>query len=433
MLPQNNEKRLKIAIIGGGPAGLGAAIELAKLPFTDWKLYEKRPQLSEIGGGFSLQPQTWRLLERNGVARSLSADDYFRSADGHVEQRRHARPSNGRTGELLVVKYNPDDLASKHHSCRLIRAKLQSALLEHVDQTRIHLSKRLVHLEHLKNSQVKLIFADGTEDTVELVVAADGIRSCIRNFSFPDHKLQYSGQSVYRTIISKTAASKIDGIPWAPVFWKHVSGLYVYTCPLGNDDFEVTARIRRPQEHLEPTSWGQPFKLDFLLHEYKDFCLPIRQILSLAAEADTQEFALFSGPHLKQVTSSGSIAFVGDSSHAMLGNFGSGAGFALEDVYTLTRVLDRAWLKQESLSSALDLYSSIRSPHYERLYGVIERFTSIKVALRAERLGLDDEIAERIRRISQASESWMFHYRIDQAVDNALAKADETSLDAQKR
>ncbi|KAI1772378.1 FAD/NAD(P)-binding domain-containing protein [Hypoxylon cercidicola] len=419
MSPKSNEKRLKVAILGGGPAGLGAAIELAKLPFVDWELYEKKPQISETGGGLSLQPQIWRLLEHNGAANHITAKDFFRSAEGQIEQRR-----NGRSGELLTVKHNLENVPLNHQSCRLARAKLQAALLKNVDQTHIHLAKKLIEVEHLPNNRVRISFDDGGEDDVDLLVAADGIRSLVRTFSFPHYALRYNGQTVYRTIVSKTDVEKIDGIPWAPVFWKHISGLYVYTCPLGDNDFEVTARIRRPEQGQEPVSWGQPFDLHTLLYEYDDFCLPIRQILRLAAEGETQEFALFSGPRLKHVVSHGNIAFVGDSSHPLLGNFGSGAGFALEDVYTLTKALDWAWPKEKPLADALELFDSIRSPHYKRLYEVVDGFAAIKAELRSENLLVDEEIAERVKRISCASESWMYYYEIDKVVHEFLCAAD---------
>ena len=88
MTVKKGEKRLKVAILGGGPGGLAAAIELAKLPFVDWELYEKKPQISETGGGLSLQPQTWRLLEKNGAAENITAKDFYRSVEGLIEQRR---------------------------------------------------------------------------------------------------------------------------------------------------------------------------------------------------------------------------------------------------------------------------------------------------------------------------------------------------------
>lgn len=87
ILPQAR-KRIKVAIIGGGPGGLATALELAKLSFVDWELYEKKPQISETGGGISIQPNTWRLLEANGAAEYISAKDFFRPTDGQLEQRR---------------------------------------------------------------------------------------------------------------------------------------------------------------------------------------------------------------------------------------------------------------------------------------------------------------------------------------------------------
>jgi salicylate hydroxylase len=203
-----------------------------------------------------------------------------------------------------------------------------------------------------------------------------------------------------------------------------VSGLYVYTCPLGDDEFEVTARIRRPNVGKHQVSWGRPFDLHTLLHEYTDFCPPVQQVLQLAAAGATQEFALLSGPRLQSMAYHGNIAFVGDAAHALCGNFGAGAGFALEDAYTLARSLEWAFPAKPSLRSALDLYDSIRSPHYKRLYGVLDKFVKIKTDLGTEGLPVDDEIKKRVQRIAQATEDWMYYYEIDRVVEAAISKHD---------
>lgn len=200
--------------------------------------------------------------------------------------------------------------------------------------------------------------------------------------------------------------------------------MYVYTCPLGDDDFEVTARIRRSHHGQEPVSWGKPFDLHDLLHEYDDFCSPIRKILRLAAKGETQEFALCAGSRLDHVIAHDNIALIGDSSHPMLGNFGSGAGFALEDVYTLTKILDWAYRRCYKLAYALQLFDSIRSPYYQRLYKLLDEFTAIKAALRKENLPIDDDINERVQRIAGASREWMYHYEIDREVDEYLQRVD---------
>lgn len=82
--------RLKVAIIGAGPAGLGAAIEFARLPFVNWNLYEQATTIREIGAGISIQPSTWRRLEDLGAAKNLKPEDFFRPEDNHSVQHRLA-------------------------------------------------------------------------------------------------------------------------------------------------------------------------------------------------------------------------------------------------------------------------------------------------------------------------------------------------------
>lgn len=85
----NGNVNIRAAIIGGGPGGLGAAIALAKLSFVDWTLYEKKPEISETGGGISLQLHTWKMLEWNGASKNIKPSDLFRSPDGISGQQRY--------------------------------------------------------------------------------------------------------------------------------------------------------------------------------------------------------------------------------------------------------------------------------------------------------------------------------------------------------
>ncbi|CAM1502181.1 Fc.00g041650.m01.CDS01 [Cosmosporella sp. VM-42] len=410
---------LKVAIIGGGPGGLGAAIELGKLPFVDWTLYEKKSEISETGGGISLQRHTWRLLELNGAAKNIKRGDFFRAANGVSGQKR-----NGRTGDLLEQGIHPSDTPPHLISCRLVRAKLQAALLKEVNnkESRIQLSKRLVEILKLPDGKLRIRFEDGFTDAVDLLIGADGIRSFVRSFAFPLHKIKYNGQSAYRTIIHTPTVETIEGIPKAPVFWQNTGGKYVFTCPLGGSDFEVTARIRRPLDGQEHVSWGHSFDFTSLLSEYDEFYEPVRQVLQLAAKGQTQEFALFSGPRLDSVVSHDTIALIGDASHPLSGAFGAGAGFALEDVYTLTRVLEWAWRRNRGLTEVLRLYDQIRTPHYQGLYGVLDDFAALNSQLLAERLPADEEIEQLVKRAAGKKSTWMYSYEVDKVVDEYLRK-----------
>ncbi|KAF9875421.1 hypothetical protein CkaCkLH20_07241 [Colletotrichum karsti] len=408
----SNPPPLKVAIIGGGPGGLGAAIEFGKLDYADWTLYEKKPEISETGGGISLQRHTWRLLELIGAAKNVDPNDFFRSPDGTSGQTR-----NGRTGKLLEQSHYPAEVPVQQRSCRMVRAKLQAALLQEVDKTKIKVSMKLIGIAKLPNGKVQIKFSDGFVDEVDLLVGADGIRSFVRSFAFPEHKIKYNGQSAYRTIIHKPTVFRIDGIPKSPVFWQNIGGKYVFTCPLGGDDFEVTARIRRPIEGQEHVSWGRPFDFSTIASEYDEFCEPVRQVIQLAAQGKTEEFALFSGSRLATVISHDALALIGDASHPLSGAFGAGAGFALEDVYALTRSIDFSLRRGEDLVAALKLYDSIRSPHYRDLYGVLDNFAEVNAGLLAEQLSADEEIEERVKRASEKKATWMYHYEIDKVVE----------------
>jgi salicylate hydroxylase len=57
-----------VAIIGGGPGGLGTAIALSQLPFLRVALYEKNPEPREAGAGLSLSTNAWKVLDLLGAS-----------------------------------------------------------------------------------------------------------------------------------------------------------------------------------------------------------------------------------------------------------------------------------------------------------------------------------------------------------------------------
>ncbi len=61
---------LKIAVIGGGIGGLGAAVALHRAGFAV-DVYEQAPELTEIGGGINMGPNAARILYRLGLGEGL--------------------------------------------------------------------------------------------------------------------------------------------------------------------------------------------------------------------------------------------------------------------------------------------------------------------------------------------------------------------------
>ncbi|PWY73032.1 FAD/NAD(P)-binding domain-containing protein [Aspergillus heteromorphus CBS 117.55] len=204
----SSQPRLRIAVIGAGPAGLAAAIEFAKLPF-----------LREIGTGISIQRNTWRLLDAFGLYDNIDPETVFRAADGHAVQHR-----NGRTGELLS-SHGQSETPLRHQHARALRSVLQQALLKTIDPSRLRLSSRLVEITE-------------TVRGIDLLVGADRVRSVVRQFAFSDHRIAYTAKIAYRALVDAEKVLSIPNFPDAVIFW-HGPKDWVYTCNLNQGIYEV--------------------------------------------------------------------------------------------------------------------------------------------------------------------------------------------------
>lgn len=66
-------KSLQVAVVGGGPGGLGTAIALSKIPDVEVTIYEQASVLREVGAGISIGPNSWKVLELLGAADALDS------------------------------------------------------------------------------------------------------------------------------------------------------------------------------------------------------------------------------------------------------------------------------------------------------------------------------------------------------------------------
>ncbi|RSL39574.1 hypothetical protein CEP53_013956 [Fusarium sp. AF-6] len=421
MVGSSIAKPLRVAIVGGGPAGLGAAIALSKHPFVEVVLYEKKPEISEIGNGLSIQRNTWRMLERLGASRHITADEVFRPRDGHVVQHR-----NGRTGQLVDQAFSPANIAPHQEPCRAQRSVLQQALLKQVPAGIINIGKKLTRIERLPSGKIELAFADGSRDQVDLLVGADGIRSVVRQFAFPSHGIAYTGATSYRTVIRKSDALAINGVPNAVTFWHGTDGKWIYTCPLGGDDFEITAKISEA-DFKGRSSWGKEASVHHFVDSFTEFVQPVQQLLGQVTFV--QQFDFFAGPKLETVVSQNSVALIGDASHPLSGAFGAGAGFALEDAVVLAGAIGWAHGSGRGLGPALALFDRVRSHHYAELYAVLDGFARSERELGDIKATLepDAEIESRISSLWAPKHNWMYYHEANDALQAAIQAIDRSS------
>ncbi|EHY57823.1 hypothetical protein ABEF92_004299 [Exophiala dermatitidis] len=365
-ITDNPNSKLRIAIVGGGPAGLGAAIALSKLLDVEIAIYEQARELREIGAGIRIGYNAWRVLELLGAAEGVR---------GHHKTSIVHR--NGITGEVVGTS-GPSPVPYRYQPRRVRRTRLQNALLAKVpSEVPIYLNKHVVGIENLEHGEVRVFFRDGTQATADLVVGGDGIRSSVRDSIFPDHKIRFTGTTIWRTLIPVHTIAHIPELTSSTSWWHGPEG-HVYhslvddpaEVPEQERMFEISARnvIDPATATGKRFSWGISATNERVQSHFKDYEPRIRELLAKVPEGNWKEFSAFAGPRLEKLIAWDKVVLLGDASHPLSGAFGSGAAFALEDGWILARAIEHARSTGQPLAAALEIFDAIRSPYYLRMY-----------------------------------------------------------------
>ncbi|KAL3462381.1 hypothetical protein BJX64DRAFT_288501 [Aspergillus heterothallicus] len=366
---------ISIAIIGGGPGGLGTAIALSSLPFVTVRLYEQSPVPREVGAGISIGRNAWNVLGLLGAADGVKGGKL-----GYSWQR------NGRTGEAVVLdsadsaaladKTAQEDL--KFAGIRARRTRLQRTLLEQIPQGVIEYGKKVVGVRDLGEEGVELVFLDGETARVDVVVGADGIRSIVRRTIFPDHHLHVTGNTAFRVLVPLSSIAHVTDFPATNGWWHGLNG-HIYFAPVDDESepephlFEITVRsYNEPITADRTATWAIPVTNEKVLARTGEYDPRIQQVLRTVPEGEWREFAMVAGPCLKDIIAWDKVALIGDASHPLSGAFGSGAAFAMEDGWILAQALElehaRTSGKAAIIQNALQIFQRIRGPYYERMY-----------------------------------------------------------------
>ncbi|CZT11709.1 uncharacterized protein RCO7_08687 [Rhynchosporium graminicola] len=410
-MPSASPPLLRVAIIGGGPGGLGSAIALSALPNVEVTVYEQAKELREIGAGIQIGFNCWKVLELLGAADRVN---------GHSTT--EVIHLNGVTGDVLKTTGSQKPL-EKYQPQRVRRTRLQAALKSTVPEGILKLNKRLSSLENL-DVGVKIKFDDRSETIADLVIGADGIRSVVREHLFPR-------TTIFRALIPASSVSHIPGIHGINTWWHGHAG-HFYGCPVDDPaeiaeedrNFEIAARsVIDPAKAIgKRFSWGVPATKERVESFFTDYYPSVRETLSKVPEGQWKEFSAFAGPRLEKLTGwDGKIVLIGDASHPLSGAFGSGAAFALQDGWVLAKAIEHTRL-DGGLSAALKIFDSIRSPYYLRMYEHLDeqkqRIQSLKTENPSQ--SLNDSLKARVASFGGVGLSWIHGSDIEEVWKNYL-------------
>lgn len=334
---------MKIAIIGGGIGGLATALAMTQAGYAVTVL-ERSNQLVDLGAGITLAPNATRVLYHLGLGPGLEET----SVTPPKTEYRHYR-----TGAVIMrmMTKNFREIYGAPYM-RLHRWDLQHAMITRLAQIAPGALRLGAHVERLepRGDHVALAFADGRTETADLVVAADGIRSAIRESLFSPAPPEFTGFVAWRGLVD-TADLPPHLRESAVAFGRgrHINRYLVRRGELLN--FVAVAQ----RDQWEAEGWTIAAPLDEFLAEFSSFDEGTRTVISRPVRGQVFKWGLFGRPWLER-WSSGRVVLLGDAAHPMLPFLGQGAANAIEDAMILTRCLTA----ETSPERAFDLYQRTR-------------------------------------------------------------------------
>src|SRR5690606_2211251 len=182
----------KIAIIGGGVAGLTTAIDMQKLGIQA-NVYEQAARLTGIGAGFGLAANAMHALNILGLREGVEKIGHFLPSYNIVNEK----------GRILIApKTEKIGVFYQQKNFALHRGELHSYLLSQLKVGQVKLAKRAIRIAQ-NTDGVCVFFSDGTSIQTEALIVADGVRSQIRQFLLPNARARYAGYTCWRAVIDK--------------------------------------------------------------------------------------------------------------------------------------------------------------------------------------------------------------------------------------
>jgi salicylate hydroxylase len=331
---------LRAVVIGAGIGGLAVARALA-LRGADVTLLEQASAITELGAGLQISPNGMAVLRGLGLAPALVAA---------AVQARAVCLLNHHGAPVVRLDLNrlPDPSYHFVHRADLIDLLAAGAREAGV---RIRLNHQVTGVEG--GPAPRLHLADGSHQSADLVVGADGLHSVLRPVLNGADRPFFTGQVAWRAVVPNTEARD-------PEAWVHMGpGRHLVSYPLrGGSMLNIVAVQERAQWAAE--GWAQTDDPAHLQAAFADFGPAPRAMLARVTEA--RLWGLFRHP-VAPVWQRGALALLGDAAHPTLPFLAQGASMALEDAWVLADELARC----DTVAAGLAAYQARREGRVRRV------------------------------------------------------------------
>lgn len=313
-----------VTVVGGGVAGLTAALALARRG-AEVVVLERAPVIAEVGAGLQLSPNAMRVLDALGLGPAIDALSLPSTA---------VRLRDRRGGDVarLDLTRRPDARFRLIHRARLIEVLEQAARAAGV---RIVLGRTVE-----------------TPPDAALLIGADGLHSRVRAALNGREVPFFTGQTAWRAVIADDGATA----PEAQILMG--PGRHLVSYPLAGGLRNIVAVLET--RDWQDEGWSRPDDPANLRATFADFRGPVPGWLARVNEVHV--WGLFRH-EVARVWQDGRTAILGDAAHPTLPFMAQGACMAIEDAWTLAACLDAI----PDQGAALARYEGLRAPRAARI------------------------------------------------------------------
>jgi len=344
----------RIAIVGGGIAGLGLALSLKQRGIA-CDIYEAVAEVRELGVGITLLPHAMRELATLGVQDKLEA----------VGIENLESVFFNRYGQFIYKEPRGRHAGYPYPEIGIHRGKLHRILYEEALQKlgagRIHTDHRCVGVEQdEREATLHFVDAGGARRPsvrADIVIACDGVNSTVRRQFYPDEKVAFAGINTWRGVTVHKPI--LTGRSYMRVGSIHTGKMVIY--PIvdnvdgkGNQLVNWMAEIQREGEAMN--DWNRPGNRADFAAIFQDWRFDWLDVPALIAGAQQiLEYPMVDKDPVARWTF-GRVTLMGDAAHPMYPRGSNGAAQGLIDARTLAELLTQT----SDPLAALEAYDKAR-------------------------------------------------------------------------
>ena len=317
-------------IVGGGIAGLGVALGLARIGKPSYVL-EKASHFEEVGAGLQLGPNAVRALQYLGAWDAI-APHCVAPAEIHVR--------DGVSGNILQRLPLGAEFEKQFGAPYRVahRADLHNALLESVRSKHGIKLQGNAEVTDASVTETTLSLKSGETHTGLAIIAADGVHSTIRNLVTEQSDKKQINHTLHRGLVpigAIPASANADVV----TLWLYPGGHVVHYAVSDGKHFNIVAAVEDSEISLSTA--------------FQHACKSLADTLASKIKW-TKWPAVDLTP--APIWNKNRTVLIGDAAHASLPHLAQGAAMALEDACVLSNAVQNA----NDLESAFRNFSETR-------------------------------------------------------------------------